>query len=344
MFRPLLITSALTLSTSMLSPIFSETTVVSPKTGNRIILAQKPIATQGKLYTFTSDAAGFDTHTFYYDTGKEVVVFDAQFTQESAQKAIEEIQAKTSSPIAYVVITHPNPDKFNGVAPFQKLGAKVVASEATAKAIPDVYAYKKYYFVNIAKKFTDANYPPKAKVDITFKNQYELPLKSGAKVVLQNLKHAGVSTTQTVAYIPTNKALIVGDLINHNAHGWLEGGIQNGKPHPDLAAWNQALDELLAFPQATVYGGRGESAPVAIAVRNQKAYLNRMTMIVTQYITRLGSRKSELSGPMASEHYKKIMALASESFPKYKFPYLVEYGVYGLVNSKLDSVTKRAKS
>jgi glyoxylase-like metal-dependent hydrolase (beta-lactamase superfamily II) len=343
MFRPLLIASALALSTAILSPTFAETTVqpnrsmtgITPKTGNRMMLAQTPATAQGKFYTFTSDAAGFDTHTFYYDTGKEVVVFDAQFTEEAAQKVITEIQAKTSSPITYVVITHPNPDKFNGVGPFQKLGAKVVASEATAKAIPDVYAYKKYYFVNIAKKFTEANYPPKARVDITFNNQYELPLKSGAKVVLQELKHSGVSTTQTVAYIPTSKALVVGDLINHHAHAWLEGGIQNGKPHPDLASWNQALDELLAFQQTTVYGGRGEAAPVAIAVRDQKAYLNRMTTIVSQYVTQLGSRKSELSGPKASEHYKKITALASESFPKYKLPYLVEYGVYGLVNSKL---------
>ena len=34
------------------------------------------------LFTFTSDAAGFDTHSFWLDTGSEVVVFDAQFTEE----------------------------------------------------------------------------------------------------------------------------------------------------------------------------------------------------------------------------------------------------------------------
>jgi hypothetical protein len=29
---------------------------------------------------FVSDASGFDTKSFWVDTGKEIVVFDAQFT------------------------------------------------------------------------------------------------------------------------------------------------------------------------------------------------------------------------------------------------------------------------
>src|SRR5512132_4389193 len=119
------------------------------------------------LGTFTSDAAGFDTHSLYWDTGHEVVVFDAQLTEPLAEKLIAEIEGKTSSPITYVVVTHPNPDKFNGVRPFQALGAKVIASESTAAAIPGVHAYKKYYFVDLTKQIPEAAYPKEAKVDVT---------------------------------------------------------------------------------------------------------------------------------------------------------------------------------
>ncbi len=210
------------------------------------------------LAAFTSDAAGFDTHSFYWDTGREVVVFDAQFTEPLAEKLIAEIKANTKSPITYVVVTHPNPDKFNGVRPFQALGAKVVASESTAAAIPEVHAYKKYYFVNVTKQFTEETYPQEAKVDVTFAGDYVLPLEGGAEVRLHELKSAGVSTTQTVAHIPALKALVVGDLIHVKAHAWLEGGIKAGKPAPDLESWKRALDELLAYDGATVYGGRGE--------------------------------------------------------------------------------------
>lgn len=288
-------------------------------------------APKGKLHTFTSDASGFDTHSFYYDTGREVVVFDAQFTEPLAQKLIEDIRANTKSPISYVVISHPNPDKFNGVGPFRALGAKVVASEATAAAIPDVHAYKKYFFVTMAKMFTEETYPPQAVVDLTFRGELRLPLQGGAVVELKELKGTGVSTTQTVAYLPEQQALLVGDLVHHRAHAWLEGGIRGGAPQPNLAAWQATLDELLSFPGATVYGGRGEPAPVAQAVEAQKRYLAAMQELVQGYVAGLGAKKSELSGPGAGAHYKQLSAQASAAFPGYALPYMVEYGVYGLV-------------
>lgn len=296
-------------------------------------LAAEPSAPAAKVPgVFTSDATGFDTHTYFYDTGKEVVVFDAQFTEPLARKAIEAIRAKTTNPIRYVVVLHPNPDKFNGVGPFRAAGAKIVASKSTASAIPGVHAYKKHYFVNIAKMFAEADYPPEAKVDITFEKELSLPLARN-KVVLRELAHTGVSTTQTVAYIPALKALLVGDLVHHAAHAWLEGGIVDGQPRPDLASWKLALGELMAYPHAVVYGGRGTPADVGHAVCEQGLYLDGMKAVVKSYIAGLGDRRSELSGPNAGQHYKALAQLAAEAFPSYTLPYMIEYGVYGYVNT-----------
>lgn len=285
----------------------------------------------GTLGTFTSGAEGFDTHSFYLDTGKEVVVFDAQFTPELAKELIAEIREKTASPIKYVVITHPNPDKFNGAPEFQKIGAKVVASKATAAAIPGVHAYKKAYFVQVAKMFTEESYPAEATVDITFEGDLELPLDAG-RVALHELSARGVSSTQTVAWVPAHEALVVGDLVHHGAHAWLEGGIVDGKATPDLASWKKALGELAAYEGATILGGRGESAPAGEAVKEQIAYLDAMEKLVKDYVDALGPAKAELGTEKAGEHYKKIAQLAAEKFPGYKLSYMVEYGVYGLVN------------
>ena len=284
-----------------------------------------------RLFTFTSDASGFDTHSYYLDTGREVVVFDAQFTGALAETLIADSRAHTSSPIRFVVVTHPNPDKFNGASAFQKIGAKVVASDATAKAIPGVHAYKKYYFVQLAKRFTDASYPAQARVDQTFTGTLRLPVAT--RVELVELAHSGVSSTQTVAWIPALHALIVGDLVHDHAHAWLEGGIVDGKPHPDLASWKAALEELRAFKGARVYGGRGDVAPVEQAVAREEHYLDAMQTLVARYVAGLGARKAELSGPKAGEHHKAIAALAAKQFPDYRLPYLIEYGVYGLVDS-----------
>jgi glyoxylase-like metal-dependent hydrolase (beta-lactamase superfamily II) len=292
------------------------------------------------LQTFTSDASGFDTHSFYLDTGREVVVFDAQFTEPLAEALLKDIQAHTTSPIRYVVITHPNPDKMNGVGVFQRQGAKVIASDATAAAIPGVHAYKKYYFVQLAKMFTDATYPPQAKPDITFQGEHRLALEGGAEVTLKTLTHPGVSSTQTVAHIPALGALVVGDLIHHRAHAWLEGGIVDGQPHPDLTAWRAALDELTAaYPASTtVYGGRGERAPLSEAVAAQRAYLTKLNDLVLAHIKGLDAPTLDaLRSDAATQqaHSAQLTAAAAAAFPDYALPYMITYGVYGLVQHHL---------
>ncbi|WP_394847000.1 MBL fold metallo-hydrolase [Pendulispora brunnea] len=288
----------------------------------------RPASSQ--LGVFTSDAAGFETHSFWYDTGREVVVFDAQFTEALARKVIAEIHAATASPIRYVVVTHPNPDKFNGASAFRAEGARIVASKATAAAIPDVHAYKKHYFVEVAKMFTAETYPAQATIDETFEGDFSLPLTGEGRVELHELKHAGVSSTQTVAYVPGIGALVVGDLVHVGAHAWLEGGIVHGAPQPRVDDWKLALDELLAYPGATVYGGRGASAKVEDAVAAQKRYLDGMHRLVADYVKSLGPRKSELLGDGGAPHYQALTQKAEKAFPELSLSYLIAYGVYGL--------------
>lgn len=283
----------------------------------------------GQLHTFTSDLAGFDTHSFWYDTGREVVVFDAQFTEPLAHALVADIRAQTDSEIRYVVITHPNPDKFNGVGPLREAGATVVASEATAAAIPGVHAYKRAYFVGVGA-FTADTYPPQASVDLRFADQLRLDLEGGATVDLRVLAHPGVSSTQTVAHIPRIDALIVGDLVHHGAHAWLEGGIVDGRPRPDLDAWRAALDELRAWSGATVYGGRGQPAPVEAAVAAQQDYLTRIEAVVAAEVAAVDD-PAAWTGPDAAAHYEALTAAARAAFPDRDLDYLITHGAYGLV-------------
>ncbi|TNE49538.1 MAG: MBL fold metallo-hydrolase [Deltaproteobacteria bacterium] len=296
-------------------------------------------APKGKLYSFKSDSQGFDTKNFFYDSGKEVVVFDSQFTGQYAEQSIAYIRKQTQSPIKYLVITHPNPDKFNGLQAFQAIGAKVIASKKTAAAMPGVHQYKKHYFVNITKAFTDKTYPALGTPDVTFDKEYSLELSTGESITLTELGTPGVSSNQTVAYIPSLKSYLVGDLIHHKAHAWLEGGIVNGKPLPNLKAWRSTLQTLAKqaeqTPGAVVFGGRGMNAPAQDAITQQIQYLEKAEATVETYIQGLGERKSELSGDKAGEHYKALMQAFEKAFPDYQLSYMIQYGVYGLVNAKL---------
>lgn len=291
----------------------------------------------GKVYTFESDGNGFNTKTFFYDSGAEVVAFDAQFTPALAEQALAFLRTKTQSPLKYLVITHPNPDKFNGLETFRKAGATVVASESTAAAMPGVHAYKKYYFVQLAKMFTDETYPTLGNVDQTFSGSLDLALSGGAVVRLAELGAPGVSSTQTVASIPAVNALVVGDLVHHEAHAWLEGGIVAGKPTPTIDGWLADLSEIAArfgADDPVVLGGRGAAAPLSQAIPAQIAYLQKADRIVSAYVEALGSRRSELSGPQAGEHFATLQKAFEAAFPTYALGYMIQYGVYGLALAK----------
>lgn len=299
-----------------------------------------PVAgsTGGTLYTFESDGNGFNTKTFFYDTGSEVVAFDAQFTPEYAQQAIEHLRTGTDNPITFVVVTHPNPDKFNGLSAFADEGAQAVASVATAEAMPGVNDYKKAFFVG-AGMFTDETYPALGTIDQTFEGETTLELGDGKTVELVELGEPGVSSTQTVAFIPELNALIVGDLVHHKAHAWLEGGIVDGMATPTIDGWIADLRELeerfAGEPEPMVYGGRGEAAPLSVAVADQIAYLERADQIITDFVAGLGDRKDELNGPTAGDHYAALQAEFEAAFPDYALGYMILYGAYGLANSKL---------
>lgn len=291
-------------------------------------------ATAGTLGSFTSKANGFDTHTYYYDDGQEVTVFDTQFLPALTQGMLDQIGGETDSPVTRLVITHPNPDKFNGIKLLHEIGATSIASKATAEAISGVDAYKRYFWVEVAGTFTNETYPQIEAVQQTFSGTHVIGLASGETITLIELENAGVSTTQTVARIDATGDLIVGDLVHHRAHAWLEGGIANGSPAPDLNAWKGALSELSALGDR-VYGGRGEQAvPVAQAVAAQTEYLNGMSELVDLYIDGLGDKAAELGGDTAQEHYNALQIRAAEAYPDYALPYLIGYGIYGLVNSR----------
>lgn len=285
--------------------------------------------------THTSGEAGFVTHSHWIDTGEEVVVFDAQFTPELAEEVAKSIESKTDSSIRYLVVTHPNPDKFNGASVFQERGAQVVTSAATAAAMAAVHAYKKAYFVG-AGMFTDQTYPKLPTIDVTFDKVLSLDLNAKASITLQVLQNSGVASTQTVAYAREANALFVGDLVHHKVHAWLEGGIVNGSAEPDLVSWMRSLGELVSLaPQSTrVFGGRGHITTLEDAVTSQQEYLSEVERLANAYVAALPDA-SVLGGAEAAEHQATLAQQVKDAFPSYELGFLVDYSIYGLLNSKI---------
>ena len=80
-----------------------------------------------------------------------------------------------------------------------------------------VHAYKKYYFVNLAKMFTEKNYPKMPIIEEVFEDELTIRLKGGESIELKEYGRSGISLNQTIAALPNNKGLVVGDLIHHKS-------------------------------------------------------------------------------------------------------------------------------
>jgi glyoxylase-like metal-dependent hydrolase (beta-lactamase superfamily II) len=282
----------------------------------------------GKLYVFESDGNGFNTKTLFYDDGKEVVAFDAQFTDEYARKAIDFVKTKTQNPVKYLVITHPNADKFNGIAAFRKIGAVVIMSKLSAANLEAIYNYKKYYFVEVAKMFTHDNYPKLPAADITFDDNYEIKMANGGIVVLTELKKSAIATNQTIAFIKTANALIVGDLVHNNVHAWLEGPVINNTPAYNGENWVNVLKTLQTKYSADVdvYGGRGEAGKLSVVVPQQIAYLQKAEIVTKKYLASIGGDKSKVD-------YAQLQKAFEKAFPSYTLAFMINFGAYGIVAS-----------
>lgn len=295
-------------------------------------------ALAAEVHVFTSGSDGFNTNSCWYDDGQEVTVVDTQFTPALAEQLVADIRRQTASPITRVIVTHPSPDKFNALSVFHRLGATSIAAQKSAAAIPGVDAYKRYFWTKIAKAFTAETYPVVEPVRQTFSGTLTIHLRSGETLTLSELAQPGVASDQVVVRIDATGDLIVGDLVAYKAHAWLEGGIVDGRPRPDLAGWKADLAELPGLGRGKVYGGRGQAGPVAAVVAEQTAYLERAEAIVTRYVAALGAKGGELRDPAtAPAHFAAIQGEFAAAFPDYALPGLIGYGVYGLALAKLPS-------
>ncbi|MDZ7840983.1 MAG: MBL fold metallo-hydrolase [Gammaproteobacteria bacterium] len=296
-------------------------------------------ASAGELYTFTSGEAGFKTHSVFYDDGQEVIVVDTQFLPGITEELISAIKEETDSPITKVIVTHPNPDKFNGLNLLKERGVQSIASKATANALPMVHEYKRNFWVNVAEAIDPESYPELAEIDVTYEGKKVIKTQGGDEVTLIQLPGDAMSSDHTVVLFEDSGALFVGDLIHAGVHAWLEGPLHDGKPRPNVDQWIATLKELDKIEADRVLGGRGEWAPIEKAIRDQVHYLEKVQSIVENYVNERPNLARELqNATKAQEHFQSVTQHISAAFPDYDLPSMVRYSVYAMIQKEAEAL------
>jgi glyoxylase-like metal-dependent hydrolase (beta-lactamase superfamily II) len=253
---------------------------------------------------YVSSWKGFRTSSYWIEGPRGVIVIDTQFLSTAAEEMLAWVENKTRKNVVLAIVLHPNPDKFNGTAVFQKRGIRVVTSEQVKALIPSVHTLRKKWFYDRFKP----DYPEHAPVLESFGTQ-TTTLEAGGIQVKAHVLGPGCSATHVV--VEFDGHVFVGDLVTRGFHAWLELG--------QLPEWRKRLEEIEAMEPKFVHTGRGGTGD-SDTLERQSFYLDEVMRLIRAEIRRSGRKPTEAGLETLQE---KIL----ERFPGLDYPTFAERGL-----------------
>lgn len=257
-----------------------------------------------RVGTYTSSWKGFRTSSYWIEGPDGLILIDSQFLLSAGEEMVNWAEKMTGKKAKLAIILHPNPDKFNGTATFQKRGIKVVTSDQVLKHIPAVHKLRSGWFF---ERF-QPDYPTEEPRPESFGNQ-TTELQAAGLTVKAHVLGEGCSDAHVVVQFEDN--LFVGDLVTIGFHSWLELG--------HLAGWIERIKELEAMEPTYVRTGRGGSGD-GDTLRRERAYLE----------TALAVFRAEKPTPgkkLTPAMEQRILKALLSKYPSYDYPKFIENGI-----------------
>jgi glyoxylase-like metal-dependent hydrolase (beta-lactamase superfamily II) len=232
-----------------------------------------------------------------------VMVIDAQATPLMAREVIRRIRGVTSKPIKYVVLTHYHAVRVLGASAYR--AEHIIASEATLGLIRERGRQDMASEIGrFPRLFRGAQtIPGLTWPTLTFRG--ELALRMGALEV--RIIHAGAGHTggDTIVWVPSQRVLFSGDLVEY------EAGVYTGDAH--LEQWPHTLEYLRSLKPKALVPGRGPALTTPAACQRAILY--------TQDFIR-GLYACAKKGVEQKKSLKEVYAMARRRMdPKYgKYP------------------------
>jgi glyoxylase-like metal-dependent hydrolase (beta-lactamase superfamily II) len=182
-----------------------------------------------------------------------VMVIDAQATPAMAEDVIRRVRTVTDKPIKYVVLSHYHAVRVLGASAYE--AREIIASQATYEMIKE---RGKEDMASEIGRFPRLFRGAEAIPGLTWPTMTfdrELTLWMGSLEV--RLIHVGAGHTRgdTIVWLPSQKVLFSGDLVEFNA------GIYTGDAH--LQEWPESLEQLRALRPDKLVPGRGPALMTA---------------------------------------------------------------------------------
>lgn len=215
-----------------------------------------------KVHIHTSSPDAFFVNSFIIEGQRSLILVDTQFVLSEARAVADNIAA-LEKPLAAILITHPHPDHYNGIASLLERyrGTCVYATAGTIEGIRETAEPKRAYWTPIV----GADYPQRFAIpEVTVRNGEHLSI-DGIELIVDDFGPTECSDN-TAIQLPQIDSVIISDLVYNRVHPWLAEG------RSDL--WLAALDEASNRYEAAevLYPGHGSAGPTSI-IDEQKAYI-----------------------------------------------------------------------
>jgi glyoxylase-like metal-dependent hydrolase (beta-lactamase superfamily II) len=258
-----------------------------------------------QIHNYTSLPPG-PVNSWIIESKNGVVVIDTQRQLSEGKNVLEEVK-KINKPILGVIITHPHPDHINGAEALLN-GTANVPIYSTQSTF-DIMKNDKGGLIALSKQILGNDYS----------NQTILPnniVKSGKNITIDEITYnfedigPGEAGDMTLIYLPSQKILFTGDVVNNRMHPFLaEGRSSEWIKQIEYIMQNYSNAEIL-FP------GHGQSGPPKTLLDEQLNYINTFRSLVEQQQQMQSA--AEVGGENITEEGKaRIKSELQSIYPNY---------------------------
>jgi glyoxylase-like metal-dependent hydrolase (beta-lactamase superfamily II) len=262
-----------------------------------------------------------------------VVVVDTQRQFSEAKNVLKEVE-NIHKPILGVIFTHPHPDHINGAAALLN-GATNVPIYSTQSTF-NVLKNDTGGYIGLSKQLLPQN---------EYSKQVVLPnriVSSGENIIIDGITYhfddlgIGEADDMMVIYLPLQKLIFTGDIINNHMHPFFAGAI-SPESRSHISQWIKQIGYLQQkYPDAKIlFPGHGPSGVAKTLLDEQLNYLDTFRSLVRQQVQLAPTVGGERAVANITEEGKALIKSELQRlYPGYEpvatLPNMLDYNVDAL--------------
>ena len=265
---------------------------------------EAPIDGSSVIKGYTADSArNHSVNNYWLISNDGVIVIDAHWRLSEAERALAHLKETTDKSIRTILITHGHTDHFGGLPVFVEAAGGNVNIYASERTLRSLKNDELGFIANRQEDFGE-DFPQKIPLPNQIIKEEIAQLEIAGFLIEAHTFRFNEAPETTVFYVPEQKALFVGDLVNSETTPvFYQGGID---------PWLDQLRQLKErFPEAEMlYPGHGEPGSAPEMIDAEIDYLTTFRDLISQALFD--------DSTVSNEEREQIKTAMNERFPTWR--------------------------